>query len=594
MNTKMNTEIKTQMNTRKTLSLLFKYAKKYWIIILFLPLLIGVDIGFEIGVAQVQGLFIDTANKGTTTDLMNVILFVVCLLLGAILLLALHKHLIVKLLGFVHRDLTLSLFDVINHMPFGKRQKYHSGELVTRLKDDAEHSSTIIEAFVEFITVFVLILFSFLYLIKIDVVLAVLGAVSSPILFFIGRFFDNRIALRSDDVQQKEQALRETSQEFVQGLPVIKTFQAKSLYRNQFMNQRKELNQSQTRLAMTNAMSRSVTEGSFQLIYIVALVFIAIAATRNTLTPGAIVTFSVLFELVVWPVIGLSDQYSRVQEGVGAFNRIFRLLKPGAEGGTMPKEAILPDADTAISLKNVYFQPEEAHKPLVKKVDFQLRKGETVLVIGPSGAGKSTFARLCSGLYEPTDGEVHHMGLPQKSNDGDSPRLVYVSQAPYLFTGTVRENIALAQRQATDRDIASAAGMAGLDTFIDGLPEGYDTVITEQGDNFSGGQKQRLSLSRAFLHRDCDIVIMDEPTSALDPAKEQQVVKSLELYLKNKSAILITHRPALLPLADRIIVMNEGSIAEEGTHEELAGREGFYSRLLKSGGFCNEGTGLFV
>lgn len=606
MNTGNNRETSTgsnaEINTRKTLVLLFTYARKHWIILLFLPLLMGVDIGFEIGVAQVQGLFIDTASKGVMTELMNVTKLVVCLLLGAIVLLALHKHLIVKLLGYVHRDLTLKLFDVVNHMPFRNRQSYHSGELVTRLKEDTEHGSSIIEALVEYVTVFVLILLSFIYLIKIDLVLAVLGAVSSPLLFFIGRFFDKKIAIQSDDVQYKEQALRETSQEFVQGLPIVKTYQAKGLYLDQFMKQRKALNQSQARLAMANAMSRGLTEGSYQLIYIAALVFIAIAATRNTMTPGAIVTFSVLFELVVWPVIGLSDQYSRVQEGVGAFNRIYRLLKPEAAGGTVGKHPLSsgaagvtggkhpmpstpgehtstspPDGDTVISLQNVSFQPEGADKPLLSEISFQLKKGEKVLIIGPSGAGKSSLARLCSGLYEPTGGEAFIGG----DGGGDDPGLVFVSQSPYLFSATIKENIGLVKPQAKDQDIRAAATLAGLDAFIDGLPDGYDTVITEQGNNFSGGQKQRISLSRAFLHKECRLVIMDEPTSALDAANEQKLVDSIRLYLENKSAILVTHRPALASLADRIIVMNDGGITEEGTHEELTRRDGFYSRFLR-------------
>ncbi|MFF2018471.1 ABC transporter ATP-binding protein [Paenibacillus sp. NPDC058177] len=568
----------TQINTRAVLSLLFHYVKRYWMILIFLPFLIGVDIAFELGVAKIQGLFIDTADHGTLARLFYVIKLVICLLLAGIILLALHRHLIVKLLGYVHRDITLRLFEVINHMPYQKLKKYHSGDLVTRVKDDVEHSSQIIDAVIEFITVLVLIILSFVYLIRIDVVLALIGAISAPILFWIGRMFDKRIRTQSSDVQEKERALRETAQEYIQGYTVAKVFNVSELYLNPFMQRRKDLSIAQTRLAMTNTMSRTFTESGFNLIYIVALVFIAIASSRNALTPGTIITFSVLFELVVWPVIGLSDQYSRVQEGIGAFQRIYDFV--GTTNNTATKssnsnekqETEISYKREVLSLHDVSFQPESSDRAILNHINFDLKSGETVVVIGPSGSGKSTFAKLCCGLYEPTQGKV--------SVHGQS---VYVNQSPYLFSGTVQDNIKLAYDQATDHDIHIAARNAELEEFVDQLSDKYNTVISEQGSNFSGGQRQRLALARAFLHKDCDLFIMDEPTSALDPATEQQVVASLKTYLEHKSAIIITHRLSLVSLADRIIVMNEGRIAEEGTHAELMRNQGLYKKFQDLG-----------
>lgn len=135
----------------------------------------------------------------------------------------------------------------------------------------------------------------------------------------------------------------------------------------------------------------------------------------------------------------------------------------------------------------------------------------------------------------------------------------------------------------TDHDISKASTLAGLETYIEQLPESYNTLISEQGSNFSGGQKQRLALSRAFIRTESDFIIMDEPTSALDKGNEQKIVESMKNFLKNKAAILITHRLSLLPLADRIIVMNEGGIAEVGTHSELMNKKGFYWKIKNAG-----------
>ncbi|MCP1132765.1 ABC transporter ATP-binding protein/permease [Paenibacillus polysaccharolyticus] len=569
------------ISTKKTLSLLWGYLKKYWMILAFLPFLMLVDVSFEIGVAKIQGLFIDTATTGTKEELFSLIKLVISLLLAGILFLSIHRHIIVKLLGYVHRDLTLRLFDVLNNMPYQKIKMFHSGELVSRVKEDVEHSSKIIESLIEFATVLLLIIFSFIYLIRIDVVLALLGAFGSPVLFMIGRIFDRKIRNQSSLVQEKELKLRETSQEFIQGLAVVKIYGAKNLYVDQFERQRGELNQSQTKLAMVNSMSRTFTEGSFQLIYIVALIFIAIAASRDSLTPGTIVTFSVLFELVVWPVLGMSNQYSQVQEGVGAFRRINEFLKTNRNADSetiISKEQGLLDKDTVLSLENVSFQPESSHEAILKNVNFKLKKDETVIVIGASGSGKSSLAKVCSGLYVPTSGRV----VIREETDS-TQNAVYVSQSAYLFSGSIRENMELNLQGITDHDISKASTLAGLETYIEQLPESYNTLISEQGSNFSGGQKQRLALSRAFIRTESDFIIMDEPTSALDKGNEQKIVESMKNFLKNKAAILITHRLSLLPLADRIIVMNEGGIAEVGTQSELMNKKGFYWKIKNAG-----------
>ncbi|MDK8191931.1 ABC transporter ATP-binding protein [Paenibacillus sp. UMB7766-LJ446] len=562
-----------RFSTRQTVSLIWSYTKKYGILLVFLPFLMLVDVIFELGVAKIQGLFIDTATSSTKEHLFYLVQIVVALLVAGILLLAVHRHIIVKILGYVHRDLTLKLFAVLNHMPYEEIKKYHSGELTSRLKEDIEHGSQIIEAIIEFITVLLLIILSFVYLIRIDLVLALLGAVGSPVLFLIGRIFDQRIRYQASRVQEDETKLRETSQEFIQGLPVIRMYGAKSLYLNQFMEQRGTLNQSQTKLAMSNAMSRIFTERSFQLVYVTALIFIAIAASRNTLTPGAIVTFSVLFELVIWPVIGLSDQYSRLQEGVGAFQRINKFLN--TKTSTNENETVHSDdrkpihEDTIIFMRDVSYQPQNSEQTILEHINFELKKREKVIVIGSSGSGKSTFSKICSGLYQPTSGEFR--SAIDKS--------VYVGQSIFLFSGTVGENIKLAMDEATELDILHAASLAGMNEDIERLPLSYDTSLSEKGDNFSGGQKQRLGLARAFIHQNSPLVIMDEPTSALDQGKEQIIINALETFLQNKAAILITHRLNLIPLADRIILMEDGRIAEDGTHDELMKLNGKYRTL---------------
>ncbi|WP_028558945.1 ABC transporter ATP-binding protein [Paenibacillus pinihumi] len=585
----MNTRRKIDM--RKQLSIIWQHTRHYWFLWILFPMLIGVDIAFELGIAKIQGVFIDTVDSGTKEQLLNVTKLVTGLLLGAMLLLGLHRHLIVKLSGLLNRDLTLRLFQMMNHLPYLSLRKHHTGNLMTRIKDDVTHGSDLIEAAIEFLTVLFLILLSFAYLAHIDLLLAVIAIASVPVLFFIGRFFDGRIRGQSADVEEHEGELRETVQEYVQALPLVKVYGASSIFLRQFRLKREQLGRAERRLMMTNTISEHVTEAVFNLIYTGALLFIALAAVRNSLTPGTIVTFSVLFELVVWPVIGLSHQYSRVQEGVGAFHRVQQFLewnasKPAIRTENFKRQAPGVSAmmeSPVLSLNNVSFQPENSRLPILNGINFTLRAGEIVAVVGPSGAGKTTFAKLCSGLYEPTEGDVSVYGLPAANwlHKGRS-EITYVAQHQHLFSGTLKENIKLANPLAADIEVQMAVRMAELEDYIMQLEHRYDTVVSEQAGNLSGGQRQRLALARSFVH-DKKLVIMDEPTSALDPAVGNRVAASLKKHLAGKSAIIITHQWNLLHLADRIIVIEHGRIAEEGTQAELLQHDGLFRRFHQMG-----------
>ncbi|MNZ80635.1 Lipid A export ATP-binding/permease protein MsbA [compost metagenome] len=246
-------------------------------------------------------------------------------------------------------------------------------------------------------------------------------------------------------------------------------------------------------------------------------------------------------------------------------------------------------SSTFASVEVAALQIEDVHynysgKPdneasLFTGLNIHIQHGETIAVVGPSGSGKTTLVRLCNGLYEPTAGSITVYGKSVHDQLEEARAMItYVPQTPYLFSGTIRDNIAFSSSTASEEDIREAARLAGAEEFITNMQGGYDTILGEHGSTLSGGQRQRIAIARAFL-RDAPLLLLDEATSALDNESERMIQQSLDLLMKNRTTLVIAHRLSTIREASRIIVLNQGSIVEEGTHESLLEMNGLYSQL---------------
>jgi ABC-type multidrug transport system fused ATPase/permease subunit len=289
--------------------------------------------------------------------------------------------------------------------------------------------------------------------------------------------------------------------------------------------------------------------------------------------------FYSLLGFLLDPLQRLASLNMKVQDALVAVDRLYQVLDLEAERLAEPARARFEGVREALTLENVGFR-YGSRGPVLEGVSLRVPAGKTVAVVGESGSGKSTLLKLLLGFYAPTEGRVLIDGTDLRDFELASlrGRIGLVAQEPFVFSGSVRDNIALGRPGAPLEDVVAAARAAGLEEFIAALPERYDTVIGERGANLSGGQRQRLAIARALVRRP-DVLIFDEATSHLDTATERAIQESLRTALAGKTVVLVAHRLSTIREADLIYVLAHGRVVESGSHDELLALGGWYAGL---------------
>lgn len=373
--------------------------------------------------------------------------------------------------------------------------------------------------------------------------------------------------------------------ESLSGMKTIKGYNATTMVLNKFMYINEELSRLVLSMARRQLLASPMSEFLGITAVAIILVFGGTLVSENLVSGAGFIAFIAAFSQITRPLRSFIDQFANINQGVAAGERIFSLIDTENEVPDEKEAVEFTGLKDAIEIKNIHFS-YDGSREVISDISLKVRKGETIALVGPSGGGKSTLSELIPRFYDVTEGEVLFDGVNVKHFKQESLRscMSIVAQDTVLFNDTIEGNILMGRPSATREEVIEAAKIANAHNFIVEAPEGYDTNIGDRGNKLSGGQRQRISIARAVL-KNPEILILDEATSALDTESEKLVQDALTKLLKGRTSIVIAHRLSTIYNADRIYVIDQGHVAEEGTHKELLEKNGIYAHLIEMQSF---------
>ncbi|ERK52054.1 ABC transporter ATP-binding protein [Leptotrichia sp. oral taxon 879] len=559
-----------------------KYIKKYYILIILNLLLATISsLVSSAPIALVKRLFDrGIAGKSEKDILYAAGAMIMLAVIGAVLM---YWNTIFSTVisSSIYKDIVTDIYNKIQTLDIEYFSSKKIGDIMTRVMTDPSNINSIILEIFDMISEIIKVIFflGIAFYIDFDLTLGVM--IVTPILVITVRRYAKRLKRSGKQRQEALDGLNSKLQETLSGIRIIRAFATEEYEINNFKKKNNNLKKIAVRSARYNAKANSIMEALNYIIIALLLMFSGYRVLRaKSFTPGDFITIIGAISSMYTPARRAITRFNAINVNLSSITRVSEILEE------IPSIVNRPDcvkfkyfADN-INFENVDFHYKDNPEKILKNINLNVKKGETVAFVGNSGGGKSTLVNLIPRFFDVSDGSIKIDGIDIRNYDIKSLRkaIGIVPQETFLFAGTILSNIRYGRQDATKEEIIKAAIQANAHEFIENLPDGYDTEIGERGVKLSGGQKQRIAIARAILENP-QILILDEATSALDNESEKLVQDALEKLMKGKTTFIIAHRLTTIENSNKIVVIQKGEIKEVGNHNELISKNGIYKAL---------------
>ncbi|NLK99680.1 MAG: ABC transporter ATP-binding protein [Clostridiales bacterium] len=564
---------------------LFSYARPYrgFLIIalissfisvtlsLLIPIFIGKSVDYIVGPGEVD-----------FSGILNIILYLAAFIGGSTIFQWLMSYSTNKITFLTIKDLRSQVFDKLNIIPFEKIDRTPHGNIINTMVNDIDViSDGLLQGFTQLFSGIMTILGTIGFMLSINLGIGILVVVLTPLSLFVASFIARRIYSKFTEQTQIRGEMGGLTSELLGNQKVVKTFS----YEDRALDRFKDVNERLHEVGVMAQFYSSLTNPSTRfvngIVYAAVGILGAFSAIAGRITIGQLTSFLSYANQYTKPFNEISGVITELQSALASAKRVFALIDLEPESSDEHLQAHVK-SDGRVKLTDVEFSYNKEN-PLIEGLNMDVHPGSRIAIVGPTGSGKTTVINLLMRFYDVNKGNIEVSGVDIRSMQRKALRSMYgmVLQETWLFEGTVRENIAYGKEDATENEIISAAKSAYAHSFIKRLPNGYDTIIAQDGGNLSQGQRQLLSIARVMLLKP-PMLILDEATSNIDTRTEIHIQKAFAKLMKGRTSFVVAHRLSTIRESDLILVMDQGKIIEQGSHEELLRSEGFYYKLYHS------------